>query len=112
MAIVDSRYRFIWGSCGFPGNSHDSIIFQVTDLWDKIQNQGGIPDIGIKVAGVIIHPLIVADSAFALQPWLLKPYTDAVLSDKMRYFNYRLSRARMVTEGAFGQLIREDGEFC
>lgn len=104
MAMVDSKYRFFWGSCGFPGNSHDSIIFQATDMWDKIQNQQTIPDIGMKVAGVIIHPLIVADSAFSLQPWLSKPYTEAVLSEKMRYFNYRLSRARMVTEGAFGQL--------
>jgi hypothetical protein len=104
MAMVDSRYRFLWGSCGFPENSHDSIIFQATDMWDKIQNQGALPDIGRKVAGVIIPPLIVADSPFCLQPWLLKPYTEAVLSDKMRYFNYRLSRARMVTEGAFGQL--------
>ena len=58
----------------------------------------------MKVAGVIIRPLIVADSAFSLQPWLLKPYTEAVLSEKMRYFNYRLSRARMVTEGPFRQL--------
>ena len=34
----------------------------------------------------------------------MKPYTDAVLSPKQRYFNYRLSRGRMVTEGAYGQL--------
>lgn len=27
MAMVDSSYRFVWGSCGFPGNSHDAIIF-------------------------------------------------------------------------------------
>lgn len=104
MAMVDSNYRFIWGSCGFPGNSHDSIIFQSTDMWDKIQNRGAIPDIGKKEAETNIPPLIIADSAFPLQPWLLKPYTEAVLSDKMKNFNYRLSRARMVTEGAFGHL--------
>ena len=34
----------------------------------------------------------------------MKPYTNAVLSPQQRYFNYRLSRARMVTEGAYGQL--------
>ena len=104
IAMVDSKYRFIWGSCGFPGNSHDATIFQATDMWDKLQNQEGIPSIGRLVDGVHISPLIVADSAFPLQPWLLKPYTEAVLNDKMKYFNYRLSRARMVTEGAFGQL--------
>ena len=30
MAIVDSNYRFIWASSGYPGNSHDAIIFQST----------------------------------------------------------------------------------
>ena len=36
MAMVDSKYRFIWGSCGFPGNSHDAIIFQATEVWEKL----------------------------------------------------------------------------
>ena len=34
----------------------------------------------------------------------MKPYTNAKLTGKKRYFNYRLSRARMVTECAYGQL--------
>lgn len=29
MAIVDAAARFVWVSVGFPGNSHDSIIFSV-----------------------------------------------------------------------------------
>lgn len=104
MAMVDSSYRFIWGSCGFPGNSHDAVIFQSTGLWENIKEHSFIPDIGQKVADVTIPPLIIGDSAFPFQPWLLKPYTNAVLTAKQRYFNYRLSRARMVTEGAYGQL--------
>ena len=35
---------------------------------------------------------------------MMKPYGNAVLTPKQRYFNYRLSRARMVTEGCYGQL--------
>ena len=34
----------------------------------------------------------------------MKPFTNAVLTPQQHYFNYRLSRARMVTEGAYGQL--------
>ena len=36
MGMVDSHYRFVWGSCGYPGNSH-VIIFQSTELWSKIK---------------------------------------------------------------------------
>ena len=103
MAMVDSHYRFVWGSCGFPGNSHDAVIFRLTDLWTRIQ-EGFIPVIGKTVGDVTVPPLIVGDSAFPLRTWLMKPYTNAVLTPQQRNFNYRLSRARMVTEGAYGQL--------
>ena len=33
MALIDSKYRFIWASAGFPGNSHDSVILQATELY-------------------------------------------------------------------------------
>ena len=51
-----------------------------------------------------IQPLIVGDSAFPLRSWLLKPYTNAVSTPQRHYFNYRLSKACMVTEAAYGQL--------
>lgn len=60
--------------------------------------------IGKTVRDVTVPPLIVGDSAFPLRSWLLKPYTNAVLTPQQHYFNYCLSRARMVTEAAYGQL--------
>ena len=50
-----------------------------------------------------IPPIILADGAFPLQSWMMKPHGDAVLTQEKAYFNFRLSRARMVTEGAFGK---------
>lgn len=46
--------------------------------------------------------VIVADDAFPLKPYLLKPfcYREQVMPHKI--FNYRLSRARNVVENAFG----------
>ena len=41
----------------------------------------------------------------------MKTFLNAVLSIDQRYFIYRLSRARMVTEGNFGRL-RDAGEYC
>ena len=104
MAMVDSNYQFIWGSCGFPGNSHDSVIFQSTDLWANIMQNEAILKIGKQIEGIHIPALILVDSAFPLKFWMLKTYSNAMLTPKQRCFNYRLSRARMVTEGAYGQL--------
>ena len=104
MAMVYAKYRFTWGSCGFPGNSHDSVILQSTDLWEQLQEKEYLPNIAKQINGIEVPPLILADSAFQLKSWLMKPYTNSKLTEKERYFNYQLSRARMITECAYGQL--------
>ena len=93
MGLVDSHCRYIL----------HAVIFRLADLWNSIK-EGFIPMIGKTVRDVTVPPLIVGDSAFPLCSWLLKPYTNAVLTPQQHYFNYRLSRARMVTEAAYGQL--------
>ena len=45
---------------------------------------------------------IVADDAFPLKDYLLKPYSQTGLIIQNRVFNYRLSRARRIFENAFG----------
>lgn len=104
MALVDAEYRFIWASVGAPGNTHDSTLLQSTDLWKKIVEGDFIPNVAQKMDNVEIPPLILGDGAFPLRTFLMKPHGDAVLSDNKRYFNFRHSRARLVTEGAFGRL--------
>ncbi len=76
MAMVDAKYRFTWGSCGFPGNSHDSVILQSTDLWEQLQEKEYLPNIAKQINGIEVPPLILADSAFQLKSWLMKPYTQ------------------------------------
>ena len=82
MAMVDSNCRFIWGTCGFPGNSHDAIIFQSTQMWSDIKEGKFIPQIAKNINGVLVPPLVVGDSAFPFQQWLMKPYSNAVLTPK------------------------------
>ena len=48
--------------------------------------------------------VIIGDEAFPLKPSLMKPYPAKVLTDYERIYNYRLSRARRVSENAFGIL--------
>ena len=50
-------------------------------------------------------PIILGDSAYPLLKWLIKPFSDnGQLSSPTKEFNYRLSRARIVIENAFGRL--------
>ena len=105
LALVDVKYRFIWASLGAPGNSHDSALFESTTLWSNIVSGDVLSEAAAKTNDdIVIPPLILGDGAFRIRSFLLKPYGDAVLSDKKRYFDYPASRRRMVTEGAFGKL--------
>ena len=104
MAIVDSRYRCIWANVGHTGNNHDASIFEATGLNRDIIENNVIPSIGRNINNVNVPPVIIGDSAFPFHPWLMKPYTNAVLTPQQSYYNYRQSRARMVVEGFFGQL--------
>ena len=104
MGMVDAKMRFIWASVGCPGSNHDSIIFRSTSLYAKLMECNILPTFTKLIEGVKVPFMILADSAFPHLPWIQKPYTNAVLSEKERYFNYRLSRARMVVESAYGIL--------
>jgi len=104
MALVDAEYRFIWASVGAPGNTHDSTLLQSTQLWRQIVGGEKVPNVVQKIGDVEVPPLILGDGAFPLRTFMMKPHGDAVLPDDKRYFNFRHSRARLVTEGAFGRL--------
>lgn len=47
---------------------------------------------------------VVADEAFGLKPWILRPYPRAQLDKNKQIFNYRLSRACRCVENVFGVL--------
>lgn len=59
----------------------------------------------IYLYGVAIPPLVIADAAYSLKPWLMKAWTCA-LDGRKRCFNYRITKCRRVTECALGRLKR------
>ena len=79
-------------------------IFKVHRFGKKIAKGELTPSNVQAVDDIEIPPQILGDGAFPLRSWLMKPYRDVALTPDKRYFNYRSSRSRMVTEGAFGKL--------
>ena len=104
MAIADAKYTFTWANSTYLGNSYDTIIFQSTDLFCKIMDESYVPAYCKKDGEINICPCVLGASTFPFLPWLMKLYSNAVITKEQRYFNYRLSRARLAAEGAFGQL--------
>lgn len=94
-AMVDANYCFTYIDVGGNGRASDSAVFRDSTLNIAMEN---------KTIGFPENSVIVGDDAFPLRPDLMKPFSKHGLSDEEKIFNYRLSRARRVSENAFGIL--------
>ena len=63
---MDAKYRFILVSLDAPGNTHDLTLLQSTT----------------KVDDIVDDIIDIIDETFPIRSLMLKPYGDAVLSDK------------------------------
>ena len=103
-AMVDHEYRFMNVYAGWPGSVHDARILANSDLFAMGEAGTLVPNSVQTMSGVPVPVVILGNPAYPLLPWLMKPYPGVGLSAKHRKFNNRLSRARVVTECAFGRL--------
>ena len=85
---------------------HDARVIGNSTLYHKGQNGSLFPASMTKEKnGVKLPLLILADGAYLLLTWAMKPFPDnGALCAEKSYCNYRLSRARMVVENSFGRL--------
>lgn len=105
IALVDADYCFTFADIGCQGRMSDGGVLRNSILWDKMNNNTlNLPQ---------PHPLpgrnsnipyvFVADSAFALSNYVMKPYPGKHTErSKKRIFNRTLSRARVKVEHVFG----------
>ena len=111
MALVDAEYKFIWVDAGANGSASDAQIWNSSELKDTIEDG----TIGFPEADTLpgddrkVPYFIIGDDAFALKPWMMKPFSQRDMTRDERVFNYRLSRARRIVENAFGILAQRFG---
>lgn len=107
MALVDYNYKFLYINVGAQGSSSDGGVFKDTALFKRLEKgRARLPPAEPLPGGQVDVPyFIVADDAFAMRTWLLKPYPHRDMTREERILNYRLSRARRIVENAFGILV-------
>lgn len=101
--VVDSTGLFLSVSTGYPGSLHDARVLRLSQIFDAAENDLILTEPTVDVNGTVVRPLIVGDSAYPLKPWLLCPFKDnGALSREQKKFNEELSKARIVSEHAYG----------
>ena len=60
LALLDVNYRFVWGSLGAPGNTHDSTLFLSARLWSNVLSEDVLFEAAFKIHDdIIVPPLIL-----------------------------------------------------
>ena len=104
-AVVDSRMMFMDVSTGWPGSIHDARVLRLSRVFRKIGNGNILTRPVEMINGINVKPLILGDPAYPLRPWLMTPFPMVgALTAAQQRFNYRLSKAHVVVERAFGKL--------
>lgn len=110
LAIVDANYKFVAVDVGSYGKEGDSGIFKKSAMGKKIvRDQFNTPQpTQLPGTDIILPHFLVGDDAFALDVYMMKPFyrSHARGDHDKAIFNYRLCRARRVSENAFALLAQ------
>ena len=104
-AVVDDDYLFRDVMVGWPGSVHDARVLANSSVYRKANQKEILNTNSIRIRGINVYPFLVGDSAYPLSSWLMKPFPyNTTLTSEKKHYNYIVSRARIVTENAFGRL--------
>lgn len=111
MALVDADYRFVTVDVGAYGRNSDGGIFRSSQLGKQLQARTlNIPeDKPLPETNTVLPHVIVGDEAFPLLPNVMRPFpgTQTANNAANKIYNYRHSRARRVSENAFGIMSKK-----
>lgn len=105
LALVDGDYNFIYASVGCQGRISDSGVVNATHFKKCLDNDTlHLPKPCPLPGRIKKSPFVfIGDEAFSLSKNVMKPYPGDTNKGSMeRIFNYRLSRARRLSENVFG----------
>ena len=104
---MDANCNFVYVDIGAQGRISDGGVYSNCSLAKSLET-GAIefpPAKQLRIdCGIPVPFFIVADDAFPLKPFIMKPYSRRCLTPEERIANYRISRARRTVENAFGIL--------
>lgn len=101
--VAGANGKFLHVSTGYAGSIHDARVLRMSSLLPVIENSDILHSPTRQRTQV--KPLIVADPAYKLTTWSMKPFPQTrALTDSQRDFDKSLSSARVVVEQAFGLL--------
>ena len=106
MAIAGPSYECLYADIGTNGRTSDGGVWNKCGMSKAIEDGSlSLPPPKCLPMGVTKVPYVfVGDDAFALKPYLMKPYPQHGLELEKRVYNYRHSRARRLSENVFGIL--------
>ena len=108
MALIDTNSRFIYVDIGCNGRVSDVGVWSNSSLSELLMDESNPlnipPSKQLPGRNIKIPYFIVEDRSFPLKTYIMHPYPSRNLYKKKRIFNYRLSKARMNVENAFGIL--------
>ena len=76
-AVVDHQYIFRHICVGWAGSVHDAQILVNSSIYRRITEDKILQEVGFRtICGKKISVHIIGDSAYPMDTWLIKPFTD------------------------------------